>query len=203
MRTNRVSVRSRPPSGSAGSLPSRRASRRGLLLLVLILTGCISEPAPSPLVPDGGASVGARLGDGLRFSDPVPTMHPVRPNLPSNPSRPVVPIPSPRLIVVQRLSGPTQPSRDHVRSGTASWYCGHGSPCTRGYPDGLYAAAGPALRQGRWRGRTVTVALGARRVRVTLIDWCACPSRLLDLYSSAFERLALLSHGLVNVGVSW
>ena len=68
----------------------------------------------------------------------------------------------------------------------------------------MYAAAGPALRVGDWRGRTVTVTAGGRSVRVTLIDWCACPDgRLIDLYAGAFSRLAPLSRGVVRVTAAW
>jgi hypothetical protein len=56
---------------------------------------------------------------------------------------------------------------------------------------------------GQWRGRTVVVAAAGRRIAVTLIDWCACPHRLLDLYSDAFQRLAPLDRGLVKVTVTW
>jgi hypothetical protein len=87
--------------------------------------------------------------------------------------------------------------------GSASWYCGHGSRCTRGYPGGLYAAAGPTLRTGDWRGRRVVVSVLGRSVTVRLIDWCACPQRTLDLYRDAFSRLADPSRGLIRVTVSW
>ena len=88
-------------------------------------------------------------------------------------------------------------------SGKASWYCGGGSRCTRGYPGGLYAAAGPALRTGDWRGRRVTVCSSGRCVKVKLIDFCACPSRVIDLYRDAFARLAAPSRGVIRVSVSW
>ena len=87
-------------------------------------------------------------------------------------------------------------------TGTASWYCGAGSRCTRGYPGGLYAAAGPALRVGDWRGRRVTVCSAGRCVNVKLIDFCACPSRVIDLYRDAFARLASPSRGVIRVTVS-
>ena len=89
--------------------------------------------------------------------------------------------------------------------GTASWYCQAGvSACASGYPGGLYAAAGPALRVGSWRGRTVTVCGSGNCVNVKLIDWCACGSgRVIDLYSDAFSRLAPLSSGTVSVRVAW
>lgn len=74
--------------------------------------------------------------------------------------------------------------------GTATWYCGAGSPCTRGYPaGGLYAAAGSELRA--WRGRLVRVRSGTRSVVVRIIDVCACPGvRIIDLYRAAFQQLS-------------
>ena len=89
--------------------------------------------------------------------------------------------------------------------GTASWYCKAGvSACHHAYPGGLYAAAGPALRIGSWRGRSVTVCGSGSCVNVKLIDWCACGSgRVIDLYSDAFSRLAPLSSGTLSVRVTW
>jgi hypothetical protein len=91
------------------------------------------------------------------------------------------------------------------RSGTASWYCKAGeSACHYKYSGGLYAAAGPALRVGDWRGRSVRVCSSGNCVWVTLIDWCQCyGSRIIDLYSDAYRRIAPLSSGTVNVTVSW
>ena len=77
-------------------------------------------------------------------------------------------------------------------SGTASWHSTGRS--------GMYAAAGPALRVGDWRGRVVTVC-AERCIRVTLTDWCACPSRLIDLSDEAFAALAPLSRGLLEVTI--
>lgn len=105
--------------------------------------------------------------------------------------------------------GPTPPAPVSAVSvsvaGVASWYCEPGrSRCTRGWPaDCLCAAAGPALRVGEWRGRLVTVTAGDRSVTVRLVDWCACPQRLVDLYAAAFRQLAPLSRGLVRVEASW
>jgi hypothetical protein len=90
-------------------------------------------------------------------------------------------------------------------AGSVSWYCRPGSSsCTDGYPpSGMYAAAGPRVRAmlgPTWLGRRVTVASGSRVVVVRLIDSCPCPGgRLLDLYSSAFAKLAPLSAGTVRV----
>jgi len=73
---------------------------------------------------------------------------------------------------------------------------------------GLYAAAGPVLRDvlgEDWRGQRVTVCADAC-VRVVLSDWCACGERhgdptLLDLSPAAFRRLTPLSAGVVRVSI--
>jgi len=86
-------------------------------------------------------------------------------------------------------------------SGTASWYCG--DVCTRGYPDGLYAAAGRELQVGDWRGSEVTVCADGC-VTVTLIDVCRCPgARIIDLYRMAFSRIADPSRGVVPVTIEY
>lgn len=105
--------------------------------------------------------------------------------------------------------GWTEPSTAPGRvalAGVMSWYCGNGSPCTRGYPAGsLVAAAGPALRVGSWRGRTVTVTAAGRSVRVVLVDWCQCHgTRLVDAYAAVWLALGLdLRTGLATVEVAW
>jgi rare lipoprotein A (peptidoglycan hydrolase) len=98
------------------------------------------------------------------------------------------------------------PKPKHSRRGTASWYCKSGvSECHYQYSGGMYAAAGPALRVGDWRGRTVLACASGRCVYVRLVDWCECPSgnRVIDLYSDAYRRLAPLSSGTVGVTVYW
>ncbi|MBA2700212.1 MAG: hypothetical protein H0U58_00740 [Chloroflexi bacterium] len=78
------------------------------------------------------------------------------------------------------------------------------SSCHYSKSGGLYAAAGPALRVGKWRGRRVQVCHDGRCVRVTLIDWCQCyGKRVIDLYSDAFKRLAPTSQGVITVSVRW
>jgi hypothetical protein len=90
-------------------------------------------------------------------------------------------------------------------TGTASWYCQPGvSACHHQYSGGFYAAAGPALRVGDWRGRAVRVCGGGGCVTVRLIDWCQCHgTRVIDLYSDAFLVIAPLSGGTTRVTVSW
>jgi len=112
---------------------------------------------------------------------------------------------APRFVVIATpRPRPVVGSRHRVEGG-ASWYCRTGvSECHYAYDGGMYAAAGPALRVGDWRGRHVRVCSGSRCVIVRLIDWCQCyGSRVIDLYSDAFRRLAPLSEGTVRVSVSW
>jgi hypothetical protein len=124
---------------------------------------------------------------------PVPTME-VR-TVPSAPAVLATPRPSanPRL-TMPKLAVPV--ARGHVRTGTATWYADPRK-------SGLYAAAGPPLRVGDWRGRLVTVTANGHSFRVVLSDWCACRDRVIDLSPGAFSRLAPLSRGLVRVTVTW
>jgi hypothetical protein len=96
------------------------------------------------------------------------------------------------------------PNPTHSVSGRAAWYCNNGSGCPAGYSGGLYAAAGPELRIGNWRGRTVTVCGSGNCINVKLVDWCACGgARVIDLFGAAYGRLAPLSTGTLAVRVSW
>jgi rare lipoprotein A (peptidoglycan hydrolase) len=115
------------------------------------------------------------------------------------------PRPQPDIEVAPRVTvvGPVVGRSNRV-GGTASWYCQSGvSACHHDYAGGMYAAAGPALRVGDWRGRYVRVCGSGTCVVVRLIDWCACPSRAIDLYSDAFRRLAPLSEGTIPTTISW
>ncbi len=86
------------------------------------------------------------------------------------------------------------PASRHSIRGISSWYATG--------PGGLTAAAGPALRVGDWRGRIVIVCAGAC-IAVRIVDWCACPRRLIDLSRDAFARLADPSRGLLEVTARW
>jgi rare lipoprotein A (peptidoglycan hydrolase) len=137
------------------------------------------------------------------------------------PTAPPTPPPTPRPAVAaaQAAAAPAQPPARTPEptpapvaaggssrvSGEASWYCQTGvSACHHAYPGGMYAAAGPALRVGDWRGRTVSVCGGGGCVAVTLVDWCQCyGTRVIDLYSDAFRQLAPLNSGTIQVTVSW
>ena len=121
---------------------------------------------------------------------PLPTVLPT----PSPTSPSVAPAKPQSTTVLPTAS----PSSTRSRTGRASWYDDGG---------GLYAAAGPALRVGDWRGRLVTVCAGSC-VKVRLTDWCQCyentdRERVIDLSPAAFTALAPLSRGLVKVEVRW
>jgi rare lipoprotein A (peptidoglycan hydrolase) len=101
------------------------------------------------------------------------------------------------LIAVAGLIFAPRTEAAKVRTGLATWY--DDGP-------GLYAAAGPGLRIGDWRGRRVSVCSDGQCVTVQLTDWCACGDRhgqptLLDLSADAFRRLAPLSRGVIAVSV--
>jgi hypothetical protein len=151
----------------------------------------LPAPTPPPVVAQ------APFED---FRDPERSFAP-RPNpaFDVGPRVIVVPTPTPRPIA------PVASNTGRRVGGSASWYCLPGtSACHYAYSGGMYAAAGPALRVGNWRGRVVTVCSGGRCVNVKLIDWCQCHgSRVIDLYSDAFRRLAPLSAGTTSVTVSW
>ena len=91
--------------------------------------------------------------------------------------------------------------RSSYRLVRATWYCLAGrSRCTRGVPAScLCAAISPDLR--RWAGSSLLVSYGGRSVRVRIVD-CLC-SRMggIDLYASAFRRLAPLSVGVLRVQI--
>lgn len=135
----------------------------------------------------------------------------------ANPARSFAPRPEPRLVVAPKVVAAATPrpapqpapriaaGATARATGPASWYCKPGvSACHYAYSGGMYAAAGPKLRVGNWRGRVVRVCGSGSCVTVKLIDWCACGGgRVIDLYSDAFRRLAPLSQGTVKVTVSW
>ena len=87
-----------------------------------------------------------------------------------------------------------------ILTGYATWY---------DVGPGLYAAAGPVLRDAlgqAWRGQHVTVSSEDRSVTVRLSDTCACGERgglptLLDLSADAFRSLAPLSAGVIRVDI--
>jgi hypothetical protein len=128
------------------------------------------------------------------------------PNQPQSVGVVIKPTPTPRPTPRPQIASVGGASRTgNSVSGTASWYCLPGvSACHYQYSGGMYAAAGPALRVGSWRGRTVRVCAGGRCVNVKLIDWCQCyGTRVIDLYSDAFRQLGSLSSGTLRVTVSW
>jgi len=160
---------------------------------VVVADSVAGTPAPLPSIEYGVPASPIQIGD---FQEQARSFEPR-----ANPDQPVRA--ESVLKATPRPKPPANPSNS-VR-GTASWYCQAGvSVCHSDYPGGMYAAAGPALRVGNWRGRTVTVCGSGSCVNVKLIDWCACGSgRVIDLYSDAFRQLAPLSSGTVSVRVTW
>ncbi len=127
------------------------------------------------------------------------------------PARPVVPVPTPRLIVVTVATPRPRaldPSGAHAVTGKASYYCSPARPiCHYRYPVGsMVAAACGKLRRAigsDWRGRRVTVTYRSRSVSVVLVDFCASTDKTIDLYAAPFDRLGDLSQGVLPVVVSW
>lgn len=172
----------------------RRLIAACLFALAVLWTARTAPEATEPRAVDLSRSSSAP-------SLPPVTAAPIAPSSPA-PSGP----PSVAQVAEGRYPSPTatpEPTPSPVRArGIASWFASYGS--------GLYAAAGPALRTGQWRGRTVTVCANGRCVSgVRLIDWCQClkgqgnRERLVDLSRDAFSRLADPSLGLVTVEVRW
>jgi hypothetical protein len=166
-------------------------------LTVAVADSVADSTAPPPSVDSATSVEPAQIGD---FQEQGRTFEPrANPDQPARAESVLKPTPRP----TPRPTPPPNPT--HSVSGSASWYCKTGvSSCHAGYPGGLYAAAGPALRVGNWRGRTVSVCGSGNCVNVKLIDSCWCASgRVIDLYSDAFSRLAPVSAGTISVRVTW
>ena len=89
-------------------------------------------------------------------------------------------------------------------SGTSTWYCGNGSPCTAGYgPGDAVAAIDPSLGIPKGTIVTVTGDAGSRRVRI--VDVCACGgARIIDLTSGMFRAIVgPLSRGVGTVTIEY
>ena len=174
-----------------------------VLLAILLIAGCSPAPRSAAHPADLPHSLGRMTMDGLD-AVPSPDVDGQRTRAPqpvsvatASPTAEAVATPSPSAVVPVR--------RTATIVGKATWYCLPGrSRCTRGYPaGGMYAAAGPSLRVGNWRGRTVIVTAGGQSVAVRLIDTCLCrDGRVVDLYAAAFIRLAPLGTGVLHVSVS-
>jgi len=170
----------------------QRVALAGIAVAFLagLLAGRASAtPRPAPVIPAAPSFSGHGEPDQGRTEAPL-----------SMGTSPAPTISRPEGQVTARSSGASL-------AGIATWFCLAGrSPCTRGYPDGLYAAAGPALRAwlgADWRGQQVTVTADGRSVVVTLVDWCRCGGgRIIDLYAAAFRTLAPLSRGVLRVTLS-
>lgn len=118
---------------------------------------------------------------GCVTAEPAPTLAPAA-------------IPEPQLT-------PTGMEPAAVFGGRATWYCSQTSPCTAGYgPSDHVAAIDPTL--GIPKGTRLTVHHQGRSVAVTVVDTCACAgTRIVDLTSGAFQELAPLSVGVIEVAI--
>lgn len=181
-------------------------TRRTAAALALGIIIGFALPRPADAAPRGAQEPQGHV-------DPTPAAVGLPPASPEAPyaAASFSPTPSPTGTGAAATGDPLDPapSSGTTITGRASWYCQPGrSACTRGYPAaGLYAAAGPALRVGDWRGREVTVC-ATRCVAVTLVDACQCHAgtdreRVVDLYGSTFAQLASLSRGVIAVEVRW
>jgi hypothetical protein len=181
-------------TGSIAHPPSPAASRDPGAFTAVVMPGGVAEATVPPPSIDGRATANAEtIGD---FQEEVARSFEPR----ANPDQPVE-----AESLVKATPRPTPPPNPtHSVNGRAAWYCNNGSGCPAGYSGGLYAAAGPALRVGNWRGRVVSVCGNGNCINVKLVDWCACGgARVIDLFSDAFSRLAPLGAGTVAVKVSW
>ena len=179
----------RPP-GTPSSLDP------GAFSTVVIAGSVAGSTAAPPSITTGAPAAPAEIGD---FQEEGRSFEPrADPDQPVRAESVLKPTPKPK----PKATPPPRPT--HSVNGRAAWYCQNGSGCPAGYSGGLYAAAGPALRVGDWRGRTVSVCGAGNCVNVTLVDWCACGgSRVIDLFSDAYRRVAPLSSGTVAVRVTW
>ena len=156
-----------------------RSTMIGMAVL-LALPGPVAGPGPEH-----------RTGEGCRIEVqrrvPEATAEPTAASSPA--THLLSPAPVETLAATPALPG------SPVLRGTATWY--------RWRPG--EAAAGPRLRRllGKsWRGTTVTVRSGDRRVTVRLADWCGCPDgRIIDLDARSFGVLGSPSRGVLRVEV--
>jgi len=176
----------RPP-GTPSSLDP------GAFRTVAVADSVAGSTVPPPSIGSGTTVTPAQIGD---FQEEQARSFEPR----ANPKQPAK-----AESVLKPTPRPTAPPNPtHNVGGRAAWYCQNGSGCPAGYSGGLYAAAGPALRVGDWRGRTVSVCGAGNCINVTLVDWCACGgSRVIDLFADAYRRVAPLSTGTVAVRVTW
>lgn len=106
------------------------------------------------------------------------------------------------LLILAILGGIFAPAP--AIGGSATFYCRPGEQgtanCTAGYgPDDLVAAIDRKDTPYR-KGDRVLVTHGSRSVVVRIVDVCACGgSRVIDLTSGAFRRLANLGRGVISV----
>lgn len=173
----------------------------GGLLIALVLSVWL---AASRSAPDPGPSQASLTGQG-RTGAPQPDVSALgRPPAPGVGAPPIGSVNAELVTPPEASKGP--PAATLYR-GTATWYCGHGSRCPKGYgPDDLVAAIDRKDSPFR-KGDRVEVRYSCgkgclRAVAVTIVDVCACGGvRLIDLTTGAFQRLAPLGLGVIPVTI--
>jgi hypothetical protein len=196
--------------GHDGKGPWKRSVRPslllslGLIVVALALPSLARPPEIQPVSPSLLRTLAPAIAPAsspVLLTSTAPASHPAVSGHPSASSSP-----EDRQTQPPPTAKP-QPARVAVGSveGKASWYCVPGrSRCPTFAHGGLFAAAGPALRVGNWRGRYVTVWYGKAHVTVQLIDSCerGCTVAI-DLFGDAFAQLAPLGTGRIDVRVTW
>lgn len=192
----------RPVRGRHWIRPSLLLSL-GLIVVALALPALArpAEPVPPPSPRTLAPSI-APASSPVPLTSTAPASHPAVSGHPSASSPPETYETSPAPTAKPQ---PTRIASGRSVEGKASWYCVPGrSRCPYFAHGGLFAAAGPALRVGNWRGRYVTVWHGKAHVTVKLVDSCGdgC-TVVIDLFGDAFAQLAPLGTGRINVRVTW
>jgi rare lipoprotein A (peptidoglycan hydrolase) len=174
-----------------------RGNRKWLALLSLVFAAggvYLATPQTSGHQPYSYSPLSSESFQPVHITTPTPVMTPEpTSSWTSQPTSTASPKPSKAPVTPK----PTQKPRvyKHKATGTATWY--NDGP-------GVYAAAGPALRVGNWRGRVVTVVRGNISLQVRLVDWCSCGNgRVIDLSPTAFRVFSPLSRGVMEVTVKW
>lgn len=158
-----------------------------------------TQPSESAGVPPSSAVASSPVTAGAT-SRPRSVKAPVAPSANSG-------VASHRLATTGASRPPRRPEGTQYAV-RATFYCAppRWTRCTRGYPASGYisgdqwigyAAISPDLRT--WTGRLILVTYGSKHVLVRVVD-CNCQAEhSIDLYGSAFRRLAPLSAGVITV----
>ena len=172
---------------------------RKLAVLVLPLIILISISMPTQATVEKPIS---RLPDS-EFIEVYPSYGPTM--APISIKSPIPHLSRHHFVVSPPSEAATPKNLTNFTKGWATYYCLLGkSRCTVGHLGGMYAAIRSDLLF--LRGKTVKVCrLGTTRcIYVTIIDCnCGKNANLIDLYSDAFNKLAGLWRGKIQVTLKW